>query len=1014
MSQFLSLRTGLALTASLAFASAVAAQTSFNVVKDINTNPSTTLTNSYPYPERPYTSQSYRYKWAQLNGVSYFEATTAATGYELFKSDGKTATLVADIRPGSNSSSISNITVIGTNIFFAANNGVNGTELWMSDGTKAGTKMVKDINTSTATASSSPSYFAAVAGKLVFRANDGKNGTELWVSDGTAAGTVMLMDINTTSATASGSPSYMKSNFVGNLAFFYANDGKTGTELYVTNGTAAGTKLLLDINQSTATASSYPRDYHPLGAIQVVFEANDGVNGLELWVSDGTTAGTKLVADIYTGASGYVDTGVGVSMGKKVIFRARDLTSGYEAFVTDGTKAGTMLLKDAYAGTSNGYLYYAFYNGTKAYYGVNNASGSYTIYETDGTPAGTKLFGPSMISSSSPSYLYEHKGNVYFYARDVTAGTGYEISVTDGTTAKTLQDTWPGTSSGYAYYIDEIAPGIMGFASSDGKAGRELWVYDYTTFKMIDINPPVVGVTANDSVSYIETLFGRLIFEATDGTSTGNFGSELYVSDGTAGGTKLLKDIYPGTSSSSPYYMCRLGNHVYFRANDGVNGTELWRTDGTTAGTVLFMDINTATTTASGYPQYMTRIGDKMYFYANDGTTGNELWISDGTKVGTKLVKDIYVGTSSSSPNNFARLGLTDMVVFSAYDGTATTGTGNELYITDGTAAGTKLLKDIYASGTSGGYPQYCRSMGDKVYFRANNGTNGYELWETDGTTAGTKMVIDNYVGSSSGYADYIAVQDGMLYYRSNNGTTGTELYTSDGTAAGTKVYLDYTAGSGSTSPYIITAVGSRRLYFRGTDQAKGSEVMWTDVTATTPTFNIPDLNPLGNSSPYNYRGGHYEFAVESGNVYCYATLTSSPTDYQLIKMVNGGTAQSIGRATDSSVMTATDPVIGKNITIKGTTSVPNPLSVLCLGVPTPKPAALTGLVPGSYGYFQVGNFFWIIGNLPGKAWANVFPIPNDPTIVGLNATLQSFCLDALKFPTNTEVTNGVQLTMGK
>lgn len=1018
MSLSMPFRTSITLSAGLILGAALTAQTSVTVVKDINTNPSTTLTDSYPYPERPSQPQSYQYQWAQMGGYSYFEARTAAAGYELFRTDGKTATLVADINKGSASSYISNLTVMGSKIYFAASDGVNGTELWVSDGTAAGTKMVKDIYPGSS--SSSPYYLTVVLGKLVFRANDGANGTELWVSDGTAAGTTMLMDINTTSATASGYPSYIRSNFVTTLAFFYADDGKTGNELWVTNGTKAGTKLLMDINKTSATASSYPGYFQHLGAIQVVFQANDGINGNELWISDGTVAGTRLVADIYPGASGYTYTNYGISLGNKVIFRSRDATSGYEPFVTDGTKAGTMLLKDVYPGTGNGYLYYPCATGKTAWFASCNGSSSYAIYQTDGTPAGTKLYSQTTVSTSAPSYLYETGGKVFFYGRDVTGGTGYEICVTDGTTAKTFLDTWPGTNSGYGYYISPIAPGLFGYAASDGKAGRELWISDGTlaNTKMIDINPPVPGVTASDNVNYVETLFGNLIFAASDGTSAGNSGTELYISDGTAAGTKLLKDIYPGTSSSNPSYMCRLGNYVYFRADDGKNGTELWRTDGTAAGTVLFMDINIVTTTASGYPTYLTRIGDKIYFYATDGLTGNELWVCDGTKAGTKLVKDIYSGSSSSSPNYFARLGNTDKCVFAAYDGTTGTGTGNELYITDGTAAGTKLLKDIRPGGTNGSYPNYCRSMGDKVYFAANDGTNGTELWVTDGTAAGTNMVKDIYPGSSSGYAYYIAVQDGRLYFRSYTSAAGNELWTSDGTAAGTKMYLDYTPGTGNTYPYYMTAVGSRRLYFRGEDTSvttgKGTELMWTDVTATTPSFQIHDICSTGNSYPYNYRGGHYEYAVESGSLYFNATVTASPTDYQLVRVVNGGTAHRIGRVQGSSVMTATDPLIGKNMAIGGATSVTNPLSVLCLGVPSNKPASLGGLAPGSYAYFQVGNFFWIVGNLPGKAWANVFPVPNDANLVGLTAVLQAFSLDALKFPAGTEVTNGIHLTMGK
>ena len=102
--------------------------------------------------------------------------------------------LVKDIRPGGYSSSPGSLTALGNTLYFSANDGVNGTELWKSDGTAAGTVLVKDIFPSVSW-SSSPRYLTAVGNTLFFSANDGVNGEELWRSDGTAAGTVLVKDI---------------------------------------------------------------------------------------------------------------------------------------------------------------------------------------------------------------------------------------------------------------------------------------------------------------------------------------------------------------------------------------------------------------------------------------------------------------------------------------------------------------------------------------------------------------------------------------------------------------------------------------------------------------------------------------------------------------------------------------------------------------------------------------------------------------------------------------------------
>src|SRR5262249_6239465 len=115
----------------------------------------------------------------------------------------------------------------------SAIDGTHGDELWQSDGTAAGTVMVKDINPGSA--ASTPGNLTNVNGRLFFSANDGTHGNELWQSDGMAAGTMMVADINPGSA--SSSPSNL-TNFNGTL-FFSANDGVHGNELWALNTTSA-------------------------------------------------------------------------------------------------------------------------------------------------------------------------------------------------------------------------------------------------------------------------------------------------------------------------------------------------------------------------------------------------------------------------------------------------------------------------------------------------------------------------------------------------------------------------------------------------------------------------------------------------------------------------------------------------------------------------------------------------------------------------------------------------------
>ena len=90
--------------------------------------------------------------------------------------------MVKDINSGSSDSMPYYLTAVGNTLFFAANDGTNGKELWKSDGTSTGTVMVKDLRSS---GSSSPRSLTAIGNTLYFIANDGSNGYELWSYDTT-------------------------------------------------------------------------------------------------------------------------------------------------------------------------------------------------------------------------------------------------------------------------------------------------------------------------------------------------------------------------------------------------------------------------------------------------------------------------------------------------------------------------------------------------------------------------------------------------------------------------------------------------------------------------------------------------------------------------------------------------------------------------------------------------------------------------------------------------------------
>ncbi|MCR6720164.1 MAG: T9SS type A sorting domain-containing protein [Chitinophagaceae bacterium] len=208
---------------------------------------------------------------------------------------------------------------------------------------------------------------------------------------------------------------------------------------------------------------------------------------------------------------------------------------------------------------------------------------------------------------------------------------------------------------------------------------------------------------------------GVIYFSADNG----NNGRELWKTDGTAAGTVMVKDIYPGVNGSDPSNLVVVGSTLFFSATNGINGTELWKSDGTAAGTVMVKDIWTGG--SESYPFNLRNVGGTLFFSADNGANGMELWKSDGTAAGTVLVKDVWPGTPSGANGNFTT--LVNQLIFTGNDGV----NGDKNWQSDGSSVGTRISNITADAGT--GTIRELQETDLKIYASIQESTMGRELY---------------------------------------------------------------------------------------------------------------------------------------------------------------------------------------------------------------------------------------------------------------------------------------------
>lgn len=769
----------------------------------------------------------------------YFVARESVHGGELWTSDGTPAGthLVVDLRPGDRGGEVAELTWFRGRLYFTGDDG-RGFALWSTDGTATGTRRIRAF---TASSSFGALFLRALPNRLVFFGPERNRGYELWTSDGTAAGTVPLPEI----APGGRSADPRDAVVVGNRYYTIASDGRTGRELWTTDGTARGTRALTRF----APADPFNSDFLVFPFFQLpnrlVFYANDGIKGREPWVSDGTTAGTKLLADLCSGpCSG--PGGTFPSLPQRLLISANTPATGAELWTTDGTPAGTRLLKDICPGpcTSNPYGFHRL--GGRILFAATEPSHGEQLWATDGTPAGTarvsNLPHPMPFGNFFPGAVAG--GNLLFPGTDATHGR--ELWATRGRPGSTrrISDLEPGESEFSGSFPSGLtsAGSRAYFFADNGVDGYELWSSDGTAAGTKIGSDFLAGPEPRFPPFQLRAAGAedRLFFTAEiDGLGKG-----LWIADGTLDGLVAL-DLPDGQPVGEVEVVA---GRLYFSLGDSFLGTNtLWQTDWT--------GVPRTAVATSARLSWLHDFGSRLLFVREGAAEERGLWIDDGSPGGARRLAEVI---PESEPSPFAGKLW--------FYGQTPEGE-RALWATDGTEAGTEKKLDVTAIFD---FPEAPIAGGTSTLYLFGAGENGPGLYASEGTAATLRFLgpLAPRFGSSSNKDP--VVLGNRLFFEAFNPDEPVEalLWSSDGTVAGTAPLRDSTSGA-LFNPSYLQLFGGKVVgfLFRSWFVSDGTP-------AGTLTFTAPDSGVSNISRP----------ALAAGRLFFPASATETGTELWALK----------------------------------------------------------------------------------------------------------------------------------
>jgi len=945
---------------------------------------------------------------------------------------------------------------------FTGRNKQLGAAAYLTTGLPGGAKLIADPNPGGLDLEEEVMHFTPFQNGVAFMATDGSTRT-LYHFDFATQATVEVAEIGLDDG-AAGERGMVVVN--GKLLFGVTTFGGGG--LWCSDGTAAGTGPVVEFG----TGMLWELEAAPNGQVAYFYKESAGLP-TGLYSTDGTAAGTQLLlGNTVTGASDGSEDWIAF-LGNDAIVGARVPGLGHQLYRTDGTVAGTQFLKDfTMLGDLPPDLDHAVEWNGKLYFNAWVSNGKRKLYETDGTPAGTRPVLQGTQIPTEPRDMQVFAGALHFTAE--APGAGRELYRYDGiaqtriTGAVLFGHNGAGdelTAAGGKLFWVESAGATTTLVASDGTG---LGTSEVAGAPFGTAKHPVQNLTATSNGELLfgapspaghaglwrldpATLSATLVFEL-DGTSgtAGSFpstalrvGKEAYVAatgplgrsivrvrpdlgtelavDGSAldvqldptlhelparallfftaeaaglgaepyalvdGTATLLGDLSPGVGSTTVFAQAELGGHLFFVAQTtsatGVAGTDLWRTDGTPVGTSAIH--------AAAPSDVLVAFGGQLLFMGTDALHGTEPWISDGTPSGAQLLADLTPGTASSDVE-WARVanGLAYFVV-------RTGGVLGELYATDGTGALALGADDVLVLNTPAVWE-------GALYFVDADATTGAEVWTSTGTPATTHVLADLVPGPGSSAPTQLTATAAGLFFATTGGTGLQELVRSDGTAAGTVQVSDF---DGQFSGGIVNGVF---------DTVDGVRVTANvgDGTGRVLAFDGSGLVTILSSS-YGWffsdsiwmapLGGGLLIAGSNLNPLGPEPVFGALGEARVEPLETGGSGNVIG------ALSATAAQLGGVVKVTSTGLPGGGLAALASAPVVAWPAPVAGL---GAGYLWLDpSALTVMGLFAGANWVQPALVPTTPALFGKSVVVQALYYDALGTP--AELSNGLLLTIG-